>query len=163
MLNRRVTTTPLKSEVPVFSELKTVLWELRPQTRLPNEPHPVPPPTSRCWPAGDLARLWLDTGAAPLLTVVRNCEMVNLRKLKEWPVAAPDDGNVPGNPLRSYRMSMLSHGFVDQPDSTEFMLDESDPMSYSVVRIRGGHVGAVWLSGAIFLVVVVVMTVVFLG
>ena len=78
-------------------------------------------------------------------------------------MAAPGDGNVPGNRLRSYRMSMLSHGFVDQPDSTEFMLDESDPMSYSVVRIRGGHVEAVWLSGAIFLVVGVVMTVVFLG
>ena len=98
-----------------------------------------------------------------MLTAVRNCEMVDIQKLKEWSVAAPGDGNVPGNRLRSYRMSMLSHGFVDQPDSTEFMLDESDPMSYSVVRIRGGHVGAVWLSGAIFLVVGVVMAVVFLG
>ena len=78
-------------------------------------------------------------------------------------MAARDDGNVPGNPLRSYRMSMLKHGFIDQPDSTEFVLDESDPMSYSVVRIRGGHVGTVWLSGAICLVLGVVMTVVFLG
>jgi len=89
--------------------------------------------------------------------------MVGIPKHKDWSVAAPDEGNVPGNPLRSYRMSMLSHGFVDQPDSAEFMLDESDPMSYSVVRIRGGHVGAVWLSGAIFLVVAVVTIVVFLG
>ena len=78
-------------------------------------------------------------------------------------MAAPDDGNVPGNPLRSYRMSMLAHGFVDQPESTEFVLDESDPMSYSVVRIRGGQVHAAWLLGAIFLVVGVVATVVLLG
>ena len=78
-------------------------------------------------------------------------------------MAAPDDGNVPGNPLRSYRMSMLAHGFVDQPESTEFVLDESDPMSYSVVRIRGGQVHAAWLLGAIFLVVGVIATVVLLG
>jgi hypothetical protein len=60
-------------------------------------------------------------------------------------------------------MSMLAHGFVDQPESTEFVLDESDPMSYSVVRIRGGQVHAAWLLGAIFLVVGVVATVVLLG
>jgi hypothetical protein len=60
-------------------------------------------------------------------------------------------------------MSMLAHGFVDQPDSAEFMLDESDPMSYSVVRIRGGQVQAAWLLGAIFLVVGVVVTVALLG
>jgi hypothetical protein len=78
-------------------------------------------------------------------------------------VAAPDDGNVPGNPLRSYRMSMLAHGFVDQAESPEFTLDESDPMSYSVVRIRGGQVHAAWLLGALFLVAGVVAAVVLLG
>ena len=78
-------------------------------------------------------------------------------------MAAPDDGNVPENPLRSYRMSMLAHGFVDQPESAEFMLDESDPMSYSVVRIRGGQVHAAWLLGAISLVLGVVVAVVLLG
>ena len=78
-------------------------------------------------------------------------------------MAAPGHGNVPGNPLRSYRMSMLAHGFVDQPESTEFMLDESDPMSYSVVRIRGGQVHAAWPLGSISLVVGVVATVVFFG
>ena len=78
-------------------------------------------------------------------------------------MAAPDDGNVPGNPLRSYRMSMLAHGFVDQSESREFMLDESDPMSYSVVRIRGGKVNAAWLTGTILLVVGVVAAVVLLG
>jgi hypothetical protein len=66
-----------------------------------------------------------------------------------------ESGNVPGNPLRSYRMSMLSHGFVDQTDDTDFTLDESDPMSYGVVRVRGGHVRGLLLSGAILLVVAV--------
>jgi len=60
-------------------------------------------------------------------------------------------------------MSMLAHGFVDQEESTEFMLDESDPMSYSVVRIRGGEVHVVWLLGAILLVAGVVAAVVLLG
>ena len=44
--------------------------------------------------------------------------------------------NVPGNPLRSYRMSMLSHGFVDTPEDEAFDLDEADPVAYSVVRLR---------------------------
>ena len=78
-------------------------------------------------------------------------------------MAAPDDSNVPGNPLRSYRMSMLAHGFVDESKSPELVLDESDPMSYSVVRIRGGQMHAAWLVGAIFLVVGVVGAVVLLG
>ena len=78
-------------------------------------------------------------------------------------MAALDDGNVPGNPLRSYRMSMLAHGFVDQSKSSEFMLDESDPMTYSVVRIRGGQMHAAWLLGAIFLVAGVVGAVALLG
>lgn len=47
-----------------------------------------------------------------------------------------DGSNVPGNPLRSYRMSMLAHGFVDHHTDEEFTLDETDPMSYSVVRLR---------------------------
>ncbi len=29
---------------------------------------------------------------------------------------------------------MLSHGFVDDPRSDEFILDETDPMAYGVVR-----------------------------
>jgi hypothetical protein len=71
-----------------------------------------------------------------------------------------ESGNTPGNPLRSYRMSMLSHGFVDQTDQsegTDFTLDESDPMSYGVVRVRGGHARGLLLSGAILLVVAVVV------
>ena len=88
---------------------------------------------------------------------------MDIRSFKGFTVAAPDDGNVPGNPLRSYRMSMLAHGFVDQPESSEFMLDESDPMSYSVVRTRGGQLHAAWLLSAIILVVGVVGAVVLLG
>jgi hypothetical protein len=60
-------------------------------------------------------------------------------------------------------MSMLAHGFVDEPQSTEFMLDESDPMSYSVVRIRGAQMHTAWLLGAISLVVGVVAIVVLFG
>ena len=70
-----------------------------------------------------------------------------------------EQGNTPGNPLRSYRMSMLSHGFVDQSDTTDFTLDESDPMSYSVVRIRGGQLRGLLVSGAILLVVAVVVVI----
>ena len=47
-----------------------------------------------------------------------------------------ESGNVPGNPNRSFRMSMLAHGFVDDSQRPEFTLDESDPMSYGVVRWR---------------------------
>jgi hypothetical protein len=71
-----------------------------------------------------------------------------------------EPSNVPGNPLRSYRMSMLSHGFVDESDKTDFTLDESDPMSYGVVRLRGGQLRGLLLSGAILLVVAVVVVIV---
>jgi hypothetical protein len=74
-----------------------------------------------------------------------------------------DSSNVPGNPLRSYRMSMLAHGFVDQPDDAEFTLDESDPMNYGVVRTRGGSTSGLRLAGAILFVVVVVMVVIVFG
>jgi hypothetical protein len=43
------------------------------------------------------------------------------------------------------------------------MLDESDPMSYSVVRIRGGSISGLRLAGAILLVVVVVAAVIIFG
>jgi len=52
-------------------------------------------------------------------------------------------------------MSMLSHGFVDQTDDNDILLDESDPMSYGVVCVRGGHLCGLLLSGAILLVVAV--------
>lgn len=54
-----------------------------------------------------------------------------------------DSGNHAGNSLRSYRMSMLAHGFVDEPDGAEFKSDESDPMSYGVVRLRGSQLSVV--------------------
>ena len=73
----------------------------------------------------------------------------NLRR----PGTSIDGSNVPGNPLRSYRMSMLAHGFVDHHHDDEFKLDESDPMSYSVVRLRAQPLTA--LSIAVVLAVLV--------
>ncbi len=55
-------------------------------------------------------------------------------------------------------MSMLAHGFTDQSDNAEFTLDESDPMTYGVVRTRGGSIsGGLLLVGAILVVVAVVV------
>ena len=72
-----------------------------------------------------------------------------------------EPSNRPGNPLRSYRMSMLTHGFVDQTDdrsdNVDFTLDESDPMSYGVVRTGGGPIRGLLLVGAILVVVAVVV------
>lgn len=74
-----------------------------------------------------------------------------------------ESSNRSGNPLRSYRMSMLAHGFVDQPDDAEFTLDESDPMTYGVVRTRGGSINRLRLAGAILTVLVVVAVVIIFG
>jgi hypothetical protein len=46
-----------------------------------------------------------------------------------------ETGNVPGNPLRSYRMSMLSHAFVQEETDGEFVPDENQPMSYAVIGL----------------------------
>ncbi len=45
-----------------------------------------------------------------------------------------DSGNVPGNPLRSYRMSMLAHGFVQGVEETaaEMRPDDHESLTYSV-------------------------------
>ena len=74
-----------------------------------------------------------------------------------------EPGNATGNPLRSYRMSMLTHGFVDRLDEADFTVDESDAMSYSIVRVRGGRGYAALLTFAILLVVAVAGTVVLLS
>lgn len=66
---------------------------------------------------------------------------------------ALDGSNVPGNPLRSYRMSMLAHGFVDDDGGKGFDFDESDPITYAVMR-RGGPVPIV---AAVVLVIVVLL------
>ena len=47
-----------------------------------------------------------------------------------------EGSNVPGNPLRSNRMSMLAHGFLDTDSRRHFSLDDSDAVNYSVMRIR---------------------------
>jgi hypothetical protein len=71
-----------------------------------------------------------------------------------------DSGNIPGNPLRSYRMSMLSHGFVDPSNNNDFELDESDSLSYSVIRIRNRTAPIAAGIAAFVLIVVVVTTIV---
>jgi hypothetical protein len=57
-----------------------------------------------------------------------------------------DSSNVPGNPLRSFRMSMLAHGFVDRASHNEFELDESDPVTYGVVRLPRRRRKSRWMS-----------------
>ena len=49
-----------------------------------------------------------------------------------------DSGNSPGNPLRSYRMAMLSHGFLPDADATkhEMSPDEAESLTYSVGPLR---------------------------
>lgn len=57
-------------------------------------------------------------------------------------------------------MSMLAHGFVDESDREygAFVLDDSDPMSYSVVRLHGPPLGmAAWIVGTVVAVVAVVL------
>lgn len=69
---------------------------------------------------------------------------------------APVKGSVPGNPLRTYRMSMLAHGFVDQPDRSEFELDDTDPIAYGLVRKGGRLPVAAAVTVGLLLVVLVV-------
>jgi len=47
-----------------------------------------------------------------------------------------ESGNVPGNPLSSYRMSMLTHGFVLDSDTgdEQWVAGDDSPMTYGVVR-----------------------------
>ena len=68
--------------------------------------------------------------------------------------------NVPGNPLRSYRMSMLAHGFVDTSGDDSFELDETDPMTYSVVRLRGHALPRVAYAVAMGLIIAVIVLIV---
>ena len=47
-----------------------------------------------------------------------------------------DSGNVPGNPLRSYRMSMIAHGFILDNESGDerWVAGDDSPVSYGVIR-----------------------------
>ena len=49
-----------------------------------------------------------------------------------------DSGNNPENPLRSYRMGMLSHGFLAKDHESEWEPDESGPMAYSLATGKRG-------------------------
>jgi hypothetical protein len=50
-----------------------------------------------------------------------------------------DSGNRTDNPLRPYRMAMLGHGFVDEGSEPRFKPDETDPMAYGIVKLRGSR------------------------
>ena len=58
-------------------------------------------------------------------------------------------------------MSMLAHGFVDDSNSSDFKLDESDPMSYSVVRIRSQAAPVAAAITALVLVIAIMIAVVY--
>lgn len=47
-----------------------------------------------------------------------------------------ESGNVPGNPLRSYRMSMIAHGFVleNKTGDERWVPGDDSPLAYGVVR-----------------------------
>ena len=47
-----------------------------------------------------------------------------------------ESGNVPGNPLRSYRMSMIAHGFVLDNESGDerWVAGDDSPVAYGVIR-----------------------------
>lgn len=78
--------------------------------------------------------------------------------------APVDSGNVPGNPLRSYRMAMLSHGFVpvDDSDRAEMKPDESDSISYAIVPLRRTNPPiAATVTVIVFLIAIVVASIVF--
>lgn len=72
-----------------------------------------------------------------------------------------DSGNHPGNSLRSYRMSMLAHGFVDESDHKAFKPDDVDPLSYGVVRFRGGRIPVVAAIAVAVLVAIALSAAVF--
>ena len=69
-------------------------------------------------------------------------------------------GNVPGNPLRHYRLSMLSHGFVDHDDTDDFAMDETEAMTYSVMRPHGRTPPWAYAIAAVILVVAVMVMIV---
>lgn len=71
-----------------------------------------------------------------------------------------DRSNVPGNPLRSYRMAMLMHGFVDEAGDDGFTTDERDPMSYSVVRLRRDSSVIALVAAMVVLVAIVIAVIV---
>lgn len=75
--------------------------------------------------------------------------MPNRRRTVRVPL---DYGNPADKRLSSYRMSMLAHGFVEEPDSEEFVPDEG-PLSYAVVALGRGW--SVALVAAVVAIVVV--------
>jgi len=72
-----------------------------------------------------------------------------------------ESGNVPGNPLRSYRMSMVSHGFVLDNDTgdEQWVAGDNSPVAYGVVRSAHAAL-AVAVVIAVLLVLLVVAAVI---
>lgn len=70
-----------------------------------------------------------------------------------------DYGNTPDNPLSSYRMSMLSHGFLPSEDSgqREYVPDESSPISYAVVGLRKRGSVALMAVGVVLVCLILVV------
>ena len=67
-----------------------------------------------------------------------------------------DGSNVPGNPLRSFRMSMLAHGFVDRTKTADFKLDDSDRLTYGIVRrFRAAPIAGAIIMGIIVAAIIV--------
>lgn len=48
-----------------------------------------------------------------------------------------DAADVPENPLRSFRMWMLAHGFIEQPRSHQFRPDRMDHLTCGVLGPGG--------------------------
>jgi hypothetical protein len=67
-----------------------------------------------------------------------------------------DAGDTPGNPLRSLRMSMLAHGFVQKDQRGEYELDEHDPLAYGLVR-PGGRMPVAALVTVIVTIAIIVV------
>ena len=67
-----------------------------------------------------------------------------------------DGSDVPGNPLRSFRMEMLAHGFVDRATTAGFGVDESDRLALGIVRrFKAGPIAGTIAMGIVVAMVIV--------
>jgi hypothetical protein len=58
-------------------------------------------------------------------------------------------------------MSMLAHGFVDESDHKAFKPDEVDPLSYGVVRFKGGRIPVVAIIAIAVVVLIAISAAIF--
>ena len=73
-----------------------------------------------------------------------------------------ESGNVPGNPLRSYRMSMIAHGFVLDNESGDerWVAGDDSPVTYGVIRSVHAPM-AIAIAVAVVLVIIVSAAIIF--